>query len=221
MNTFCKKMVALTALALVTTSVAQASVIFRLSGSTAYRAAVNNAIPHILTGCTGNYIGSNVAGANDIAFQGTLAGVTGTVTVECHWSGSITGVVALSNPSANKYNFLAYDSVHASPITAGAQANFYSPYGLLPSAAGGYQTASSGSVTLSAVYSGDTNYAAAGPVSRVITVAAATKPASTVTLQAKTNPASSCESVALTGCTVLRSRLRTTPRGYLNASGLL
>ena len=53
-----------------------------------------------------------------------------------------------------------------------------------------------GSVTLSAVYSGDTNYAAAGPVSRVITVAAATKPASTVTLQAKTNPASSCESVA-------------------------
>lgn len=140
-------MVALTALALVTTSVAQASVIFRLSGSTAYRAAVNNAIPHILTGCTGNYIGSNVAGANDIAFQGTLAGVTGTVTVECHWTGSLTGVVALSNPSANKYNFLAYDSAHAATITAGAQANFYSPYGLLPSAAGGYQTASSGSVT--------------------------------------------------------------------------
>ena len=51
------------------------------------------------------------------------------------------------------------------------------------------------SYTLSAIYSGDTNYSPAGPVSRVITVAAATKPASTVTLKAKTNPASPCEPI--------------------------
>lgn len=53
-----------------------------------------------------------------------------------------------------------------------------------------------GTVTLSAIYNGDSNYSPAGPVSRAITVvAAAAKPASTVTLKAKTNPATTCEAV--------------------------
>jgi hypothetical protein len=56
-----------------------------------------------------------------------------------------------------------------------------------------------GSYTLAATYSGDTNYAAAGPVSRAITVAAAAvKPASKVTLKAKANPVTTCQSVQFT-----------------------
>jgi hypothetical protein len=46
--------------------------------------------------------------------------------------------------------------------------------------------------TLSATYSGDTNYATAGPVSEAITVTAS---ASSVKLTAKINPANSCQSI--------------------------
>jgi len=53
-----------------------------------------------------------------------------------------------------------------------------------------------GTYTLSATYSGDANYAATGPVSRSISVAAAAKKASTTTVKAKTNPATACESIA-------------------------
>ena len=53
-----------------------------------------------------------------------------------------------------------------------------------------------GNHTLTATYSGDANYSAAGPLSRVVTVTAASKATSKVMLKAKANPASSCDPVS-------------------------
>jgi hypothetical protein len=67
-----------------------------------------------------------------------------------------------------------------------------------------------GSYTLAATYSGDANYAAAGPVGRAITVAAAAKAVSTATLRAKTNPATTCEAVAFSVAVASREALAPT-----------
>jgi hypothetical protein len=68
-----------------------------------------------------------------------------------------------------------------------------------------------GSYTVAATYSGDADYAAAGPVGRAITVAAATKAVSTATLKAKTNPATTCEAVAFS--VAVASRATVVPTG--------
>jgi len=154
MKTLCKSLFALTAAALVSTTAARANVTFHVSGSTAFRAAAINAITRILAPTQAVYIGSSLAGANDCAFQGTLAGVTGPVTVECHFGGSITGIVGLTQPASNHYHFQTFDTTTggaantsaARAATAGGQSNFFSPYGLLPSAGGGYKLAASGAV---------------------------------------------------------------------------
>ena len=68
-----------------------------------------------------------------------------------------------------------------------------------------------GSVTLSATYNGDANYSATGPVSRTITVAAATtKPASTVTLKAKTNLATPCVPVEFSAAVASKTTAKAT-----------
>jgi len=146
MKTLCKSFIALAAIAMVSTTAAQATTqVVHLSGSTAFRAAAYNAIARALTSPSATYIGSSLASANDAAIQGTLGGVT--YQVECHWSGSLTGIVALTAPATNKYNFEKYVSGTSAPVTVGGQSNFYSPYGLLPSVGGGAPIASSGSPT--------------------------------------------------------------------------
>jgi hypothetical protein len=55
-----------------------------------------------------------------------------------------------------------------------------------------------GTIALSASYSGDSNYAAAGPLTRNLTVTAPAKTAATVKLAAKANPATSCAAIAFT-----------------------
>jgi hypothetical protein len=139
MKSLCKSLVALAAVALVSTSAAHAVTTYHISGSTAYRAAVVNALAHILTSPTAIYSGSSLPGANDSAWQGTFGGAT--IQVECHFNGSLTGIAGLTSPSANKYNFMVYSSAGTpAAVTAGGQANFYSPTGLLASASGGAAT---------------------------------------------------------------------------------
>jgi hypothetical protein len=143
MKTLCKSFFALAALALVSTT-AQAQTVVHLSGSTAYRSAVYNALAHILTSPTAVFIGSNLAGANDSAWQGTIGSTT--YQVECHWGGSVTGIVGLTVPASNHYNFQTW-LASATAVTAGGQSNFFSPYGLLPGVGGGHQLAASGAVS--------------------------------------------------------------------------
>src|ERR1700722_2296690 len=125
MKTLCKSFFALAALALVSTTAAQAATVVHISGSTAYRSALYNALAHILSSPTAVFVGSNLAGANDAAFQGTIGSTT--YQVECHMGGSVTGIAGLTVPASNHYNFLKWDA-SAAAVTAGGQSNFYSPY---------------------------------------------------------------------------------------------
>lgn len=69
-----------------------------LTGSTAFRAAVNDAIKAMLSGETVRYVGSSLSSSNNAIFQGTHA-TLGTVTIQTSWSGSGTGVSTLVNNS--------------------------------------------------------------------------------------------------------------------------
>ena len=142
MKTLSKSFLALAAFALVSTTAAQATSVLHISGSTAFRSATINAVANVLTSPTAVYYGSSLAGANDLAFQGTYAG--NTVQVELHFSGSLTGIAGLTAPASNNYNFCKYQA-SGTTVTPGGQSNFYSPYGLNPGAGGGFQIASSGS----------------------------------------------------------------------------
>jgi hypothetical protein len=156
MKTLWKSLLTLAALALLSTTGAQAQTVLHLTGSTSFRSAVYNAITHVLTSPTAVYIGNTLASANDAAFQGTFGG--NTYSIECHWGGSVTGVVGLTAPASNKYNFQTYLSGSATSVTAGGQSNFYSPYGLLPGVGGGFQIASSGGVSSPDVASADVGF---------------------------------------------------------------
>jgi hypothetical protein len=79
-------------------STAKADVTVRITGSTAFRSAVHNALINILgAGCKAAYNGSSLSGANQAVFTGAVKGVTGVVTVETDWTGSLSGINALAN----------------------------------------------------------------------------------------------------------------------------
>jgi hypothetical protein len=152
MKTLRKSLFAFAAIALLSTTAHAQTVVVHFVGSNTDRSATYNALAHILTNPTAVYIGSNLASANDSAWQGTLAGTT--YQVECHWAGAVTGIVGLTAPATNKYNFQPYLS-SGTAVTAGGQSNFFSPFGLLPGVGGGHQLASSGSVTNPDIASAD------------------------------------------------------------------
>jgi len=135
MKSICKSLIALSALALVSTT-AHAQTVVHLSGSTAYRSAVYNALAHILTNPVAVYSGSSLAGANIATFQGTIGSTT--YEVRCHFTGSVTGIAGLTVPASNQYSFLHYAG--GSAVIPGGQSNFFSPYGLVPGAGGGAST---------------------------------------------------------------------------------
>ncbi len=136
MKTLCKSFFALAAAVLVSTTAAQAvPTIVNISGSTAYRSALYNSLATVLTAPTAVYTGNALlAGSSDSAWRGTIGATT--YEVRCHMGGSVTGIVGLSAPATNHYNFMQWDA-SAAAVTPGTQTNFYSPYGLVAGAGGG------------------------------------------------------------------------------------
>ena len=93
------KNLALAAAVLGSTVGAQAQTTIDITGSTAGRGAVHNAILAALTGETYRFNGSNFNGAGRVLFRGNLG--TNQVVVRTAWSGSAAGVrdVAMNNSS--------------------------------------------------------------------------------------------------------------------------
>ena len=122
------KTLLLTAVAASLVTVANAQTVFRITGSTAYRGSVVNAIANSF-GAGGfrlAYSGTSGAnGASDQIFSGTyaLSGTFGTVpvTVICHWSGSEGGIqtVAGASSAVNHANFLSLTTPMSSGTAAG------------------------------------------------------------------------------------------------------
>jgi len=96
-------------LALSAAGVAQAQTItLHLTGSTAFRTAVQNAMMHILQpGYTAAFVGSSFTGAGEAIITGTtisnINGSPAVVTIKTYWSGSLAGIQAVSTqlPLAN------------------------------------------------------------------------------------------------------------------------
>lgn len=100
---------------------ARADVTIVLTGSTAFRAVINDAVKQILTGEVIAYdaAAANLNSANTAYFKGTIASQPGlgNVTVKTAWSGSGTGVIALK---ANSNVTVFADSVSSSATSGGA-----------------------------------------------------------------------------------------------------
>jgi hypothetical protein len=137
------KLLLATSLLVTASSSAFAQTVIHIGGSTAYRSAVHNAIVHLMTAnggtCHVAFAGtSGLAGANQAVFQGTVAGLSGTTTVETAWNGSITGVAGLV--ASNQFTFLTAANISTtSPgvATASTQApsngtSVFSNFGVTP-----------------------------------------------------------------------------------------
>ncbi len=69
--------------------------VVRITGSTAYRAAVHQAILTLLGSSNQTaYVGSNIAGANNAIFYGSYAGSP--IVIKTDWTGSVGGIKALT-----------------------------------------------------------------------------------------------------------------------------
>lgn len=87
------------AAALLMAAPAFADVTIYITGSTAFRSAVSNAIKNKMTFAGGQgyaYTGSSFTGSSNQVFVGSVSGITGTVTVKTNWSGSVAGIKALT-----------------------------------------------------------------------------------------------------------------------------
>lgn len=94
-----------TALSLGLATSAHSQTVVRISGSTAFRSSVHNAILAIMSGETYAYTGSTLSSASQSNFRGTIGGED--VLIKCSWSGSVGGIQALTNPSSRVDLFLA------------------------------------------------------------------------------------------------------------------
>ena len=86
---------------------AEADVVVRITGSTAYRTQTHLAIARLLGGSPeAAYKGSSLSGASTTWFRGTIAGQAGlgTVTIKCAWSGAVDGTATAAR--AANANFL-------------------------------------------------------------------------------------------------------------------
>lgn len=97
-----------------------------LTGSTAFRGGVHDAIIALFGGDTSCKIAhsgttadkAGYDGANFSIIQGTLSGISGTSTVYCHWSGSTTGIHDVATSTA--LSFIAASDLPASTGFANA-----------------------------------------------------------------------------------------------------
>jgi hypothetical protein len=120
-------------------SSAFAQVTYHVGGSTAFRAAVHNAIVHLMTANSGTcqvaYSGSSLAGAGMAVFKGNING-TSTV-VETAWNGSLTGIAGMVEPAVETYKFMLPSNITTGTATASTQPNNpgtsqFSNFGLTP-----------------------------------------------------------------------------------------
>jgi hypothetical protein len=133
--------------------------------------------------------GSGTIPAPTFAITAPATGTSVTAGTTVQFSVSVTSTTTPAPTGTVK--FTLNGTAIGSPVTIASGAASVNVTGL-----------TAGTATLAATYSGDSNFAAAGPISRTVTVTAASKASVTVTLSAKTNPASTCFSVPFTASVV-------------------
>lgn len=107
------------------TTTASAQTVIRITGSTAFRAATNQAIGNILNaGYSYGYAGATFSGANQAIFTGTTKAPTNTsVIIKTSWSGAVGGTKTLVQNIA-----LTTWLVNTTPQSVGGTANAPSTY---------------------------------------------------------------------------------------------
>jgi hypothetical protein len=116
------KLFLVAALCLASVGLANGQTVIRLTGSTAYRANVHNAITHILSsGFTYAYSGASLGGSQYAIFHGTVG--ADSVTIKTSWSGSEGGLQTVSHQD----NVLFYNDSVAG--TTGGTPNVGTPSG--------------------------------------------------------------------------------------------
>lgn len=119
------KLTALSALAMASTAYADTEI--RITGSTAFRSSIHASLlassNGVFTGGPTKYAHSNAAGAVSGAARstwvGTVAGISGTTTIRCSWSGSANGIDTVANNKTNQ-NYLATPVANGETASAGS-----------------------------------------------------------------------------------------------------
>ena len=146
---------AASALSLAMAPITQADVTINITGSTAFRAVTHQAILNAMTGETAAWEGTspNLGSANKACFKGSVAGITGVTTVNCNWSGSVTGMTAVGAGVAT--------SGWIDPATATFASATSSPFGNVYAVGAAPKTSVIPTVACSDVYQASTNVTAA------------------------------------------------------------
>jgi hypothetical protein len=93
-----------TALGLGLTSIGSAETLY-VTGSTAFRTSFVASVIHLMGGsCQAKADNANIGNAGKSVMTGTIGGVT--ITVNCAWSGSVSGIQSLTNPADIEDKFL-------------------------------------------------------------------------------------------------------------------
>ncbi len=145
-----------------------------------------------------NFLNNTVTGTNTVGLTGTGTSPAPTITITAPASGA-------TETSGTAFSFSVKVSSTTSPAPTGTVKMLLDGAAISGSPAtlngSGVATLSvtlstSGSHTLSATYNGDSNYAAAGPITRTFTVAAAALRPTKAAVKSSANPAAVCNSVA-------------------------
>lgn len=114
------KFLAAGALALTLVGTASAQTVIRITGSSAYRAATNNAILNIMdAGRQYGYVGSTFSSSSQAIFVGSVGGTS--VIIKTNWTGSVAGIQTVSQGIATKFvpNNAAVSAAGTSGLPAG------------------------------------------------------------------------------------------------------
>ena len=97
-----KALLAASALSLALAPVTQADVTINITGSTAFRSVTMQAIVNTLGSAEGAWEGSGTAlgSSNKASFKGTISGISGIVTVNTNWNGSVEGMTIVGAGNA-------------------------------------------------------------------------------------------------------------------------
>lgn len=97
-----KALLAASALSLALAPATQADVTINITGSTAFRSVTMQAIVNTLGGAQGAWegTGSALGSSNKASFKGTISGISGTVTVNTNWNGSVEGMTIVGAGNA-------------------------------------------------------------------------------------------------------------------------
>jgi hypothetical protein len=97
-----KALLAASALSLALAPATQADVTINITGSTAFRSVTMQAIVNTLGSAEGAWEGSGTAlgSSNKASFKGTISGISGIVTVNTNWNGSVEGMTIVGAGNA-------------------------------------------------------------------------------------------------------------------------